>query len=147
MFAYNEGTVQNFGIINPTYEFYFESVLLYKAANIVGLNRASGNVNHVYVIDYRPTALVSGIRMVAASGKASGILFDNYGTFSHSYYASRVVMNASYGSRFEVQPVLYENHGWVYLMTSHLMILYTKKPLLWVGVHTALRRLIFMHQV
>ncbi|MBU1143478.1 MAG: hypothetical protein KKH92_07535, partial [Firmicutes bacterium] len=110
MFAYNEGTIQNFGLINPTYEFNFESSTLYKAANIVGLNRESGNVNHIYVIDYRATALVSGIRMVASAGQAAGILFDNYGTFTDAYYASRVVMNASYGSRFTVQPVLYTNH-------------------------------------
>jgi hypothetical protein len=65
----------------------------------------------VYTIDYRPTALVSGIRMVASAGEASGILFDNYGTFHDAYFAGRVVMNASYGSRFDVQPVLYENHA------------------------------------
>ncbi len=111
MFAYNEGTIQNFGLINPTYEFNFESSSLFKAANIVGENRASGNVNHVYVIDYRASALVSGIRMIASSGQASGVLFDNYGTFNNAYYASRVVMNASYGSRFTVQPVLYTNHA------------------------------------
>lgn len=109
MFAYNEGIIQNFGLINPTYEFNFESSTLFKAANIVGQNRASGNVNHVYVLDYRASALVSGIRMIASSGQASGVLFDNYGTFSDAYYASRVVMNASYGSRFTVQPVLYTN--------------------------------------
>jgi len=111
MFAYNEGTIKNFGLINPTFEFNFESSSLYKAANIVGLNRESGNVNHVYVIDYRATALVSGIRMVASAGQAAGILFDNYGTFTNAYYVSRVVMNASYGSRFNVQPVLYTNHS------------------------------------
>ncbi|BCR36238.1 hypothetical protein [Mariniplasma anaerobium] len=110
MFAYNEGTIQNFGLINPTYEFNFESSSLYKAANIVGENRSTGNVNHVYVIDYRTSALVSGIRMIASAGQASGVLFDNYGTFNDAYYASRVVMNASYGSRFTVQPVLYTNH-------------------------------------
>lgn len=111
MFAYNEGEVKNFGLINPTYEFNFESATLYKAANIVGRNGETGVVHHVYTIDYRPTALVSGIRMVASAGEASGILFDNYGTFHDAYFAGRVVMNASYGSRFDVQPVLYENHA------------------------------------
>jgi hypothetical protein len=111
MFAYNEGTIQNFGMIDPTFEFNFENETLFKAANIVGLNKETGNVNHVYAIDTRSTALVSGIRMVAAAGQASGVLFDNYGTFNNAYYASRVVMNASYGSRFTVQPVLYTNHA------------------------------------
>ena len=111
MFAYNEGEVKNFGLINPTFEFNFESATLYKAANIVGKNFETGIVHHVYTIDYRPTALVSGIRMVASAGEAAGILFDNYGTFYDAYFASRVVMNASYGSRFTVQPVLYENHA------------------------------------
>lgn len=110
MFAYNSGTIKNFGLINPTYEFNFESATLYKAANIVGTNFETGVVHHVYTIDYRATALVSGIRMVASSGEAAGIMFDNYGTFHDAYFASRVVMNASYGSRFTVQPVLYENH-------------------------------------
>ncbi len=111
MFAYNEGTIQNFGMIDPTFEFNFENETLFKAANIVGLNKETGNVNHVYAIDTRSTALVSGIRMVAAAGQASGVLFDNYGIFNNAYYASRVVMNASYGSRFTVQPVLYTNHA------------------------------------
>ncbi len=110
MFAYNEGTIQNFGLINSTYEFNFESETLFKAANIVGRNGVTGNVNHVYVIDTRATALISGIRMVASAGQASGILFDNYGTFNDAYFAAKVVMNASYGSRFTVQPVLYANH-------------------------------------
>ncbi|MDY0075129.1 MAG: hypothetical protein RBR75_04590, partial [Acholeplasmataceae bacterium] len=111
MFAYNEGTIKNFGLINPTYEFNFESDTLYKAANIVGKNLEDGVVHHVYAIDYRATALVSGIRMVASSGEAAGILFDNYGDFHDAYFASRVVVNASYGSRFTVHPVLYQNHS------------------------------------
>lgn len=111
MFAYNAGTIQNFGLINPTYEFNFESATLYKAANIVGKNFETGVVHHVYAIDYRATALVSGIRMVASAGQAAGIMFDNYGSFYDAYFASRVVMNASYGSRFTVQPVLYQNHA------------------------------------
>ncbi len=111
MFAYNEGIVRNFGLINPTYEFTFESSNLYKAANIVGKNLENGEVHHVYAIDYRSTALVAGIRMVATSGQASGVLFDNYGSFYDAYYAGLVIVNASYGSRFTVQPVLYENHA------------------------------------
>ncbi|MDX9692044.1 MAG: hypothetical protein RBT45_06250, partial [Acholeplasmataceae bacterium] len=109
MFAYNEGTIQNLGIINPTYEYTFESDSLYKAANLVGENRSSGNINHVYVIDYRSTALVAGIRMVASDGYASGIVYNNYGTFTDAYFAGRVVVNASYGSRFAAQPVLFNN--------------------------------------
>jgi hypothetical protein len=110
MFAYNQGTIRNLGIINPTFEFNFENSVLYRASNLVGKNMTGGHVSHVYVIDTRPTALVSGIRMVASQGLASGVLFDNYGTFENAYFAARVVMNASYGSRFNVQPVLYQNH-------------------------------------
>ncbi|MDX9691385.1 MAG: hypothetical protein RBT45_02955, partial [Acholeplasmataceae bacterium] len=109
MFAYNEGTIQNLGIINPTYEYTFESDSLYKAANLVGENRSTGNVNHVYVIDYRSTALVAGIRMVASDGYAAGIVYNNYGTFTDAYFVGRVVVNASYGSRFAAQPVLFNN--------------------------------------
>lgn len=109
MFAYNEGTIKNFGLINPTFEFNFESETLFKAANIVGINLPSGNVNHVYVIDTRATALVAGIRMVASAGQAAGVMFENQGIFNNAYFASRVVMNASFGSRFNVQPVLYTN--------------------------------------
>lgn len=111
MFAYNNGIIRNFGLINPTYEFSFESATLYKAANIVGRNMESGLVHHVYAIDYRATALVSGIRMVSSAGQAAGIMFDNYGTFHDAYFVGRVVINASFGSRFSVQPVLYQNHG------------------------------------
>jgi hypothetical protein len=109
MFAYNEGTIQNLGIINPTFEYNFESDSLFKAANLVGENRESANVNHVYVIDYRSTALVAGIRMVASEGYAAGIVYNNYGTFTNAYFVGRVVVNASYGSRFSVQPVLFNN--------------------------------------
>ena len=110
MFAYNDGIIKNFGLINPTFEFNFESATLYKAANIVGMNMSNGHVSYVYTIDYRSSALVSGIRMVASAGQAAGIMFDNYGTLTDAYFASFVVMNASYGSRFSVQPVLYTNH-------------------------------------
>ena len=111
MFAYNNGIIRNLGLINPTFEFSFESATLYKAANIVGRNMVDGLVHHVYVIDYRATSLVSGIRMVSSAGQAAGVLFDNYGTFHDAYFVGRVVINASFGSRFNVQPVLYENHG------------------------------------
>lgn len=110
MFAYNEGTIKNFGLINPTFEYNFESNSLFKAANLVGENRVTGNVHHVYVIDYRATALVAGIRMVASAGSASGIVYDNYGTFTDAYFVGRVIVNASYGSRFTVQPVLFNNY-------------------------------------
>ena len=33
MFSYNEGTIQNFGLIDPTFEFNFENETLYKPCN------------------------------------------------------------------------------------------------------------------
>lgn len=111
MFAYNQGTIQNFGLINPTFEFTFESSELFRTSSIVGYNGTNGNVNHVYTIDTRISALTAGVRMVASAGQGAGILFDNHGIFNNAYYVSRVVINASYGSRFTVQPVLYTNHA------------------------------------
>jgi hypothetical protein len=111
MFAYNQGTIMNFGLINPTFEFTFESDEIFRTSSIVGYNGASGNVHHVYTIDTRTSALTAGVRMVASAGQAAGILFDNYGVFNNAYYVSRVVINASYGSRFTVQPVIYTNHS------------------------------------
>jgi hypothetical protein len=111
MFAYNEGVIRNFGLINPTFEFTFESSELYKTSSIVGYNGTSGEVHHVYTIDTRTSALIAGVRMVASAGLAAGILFDNHGIFNNAYYVSRVVINASYGSRFTVQPVIYTNHA------------------------------------
>lgn len=115
MFAYNDGIIKNFGLINPTFEFYFESSALYKASYIVGKNNLNGEVSYIYAIDTR-TALVGGIRMVASAGLASGVMFENHGLFHDAYFASRVVINASYGSRFTVQPVLYlnETEGVIY---------------------------------
>ncbi|MBE0700370.1 MAG: hypothetical protein IH571_01660, partial [Acholeplasmataceae bacterium] len=110
MFAYNEGTIQNLGLINPTFEFTFESETLFKASNLVGRNEDDGHVHHVYVIDTRASALIAGIRMVTSAGQAAGVMFENHGSFHDAYFVSRVVINASYGSRFSVQPVLYENH-------------------------------------
>ncbi len=110
MFAYNEGIIRNFGIINPTYEFNFENSELYRAANIVGKNFESGIVHHVYAIDTR-SVLIGGVRMVTSAGQAAGVMYENNGTFHNAYYAGRAVVNASYGSRFSVQPVLFQNVG------------------------------------
>ncbi len=110
MFAYNNGVIRNFGLINPTYEFYYESTELNKAAYLVGKNDTDGHVHHVYAIDTR-TALVGGIRMLVTTGQASGVMFENHGTFHDAYFAGRVVINGSFGSRFQAQPVLFSNHA------------------------------------
>src|SRR5690606_35709062 len=71
MFAYNEGTIKSLGLINPTLELLEYSSGLRSAANLVGLNRASGTVEDVYVRDTRLDPFDAGIRMRVPSGTAS----------------------------------------------------------------------------
>ena len=117
MFNYNEGEIRNLGLVNPTFELLDINLDITKAANLVGEN--SGIIDHVYVIDTRPNELQAGIRMRAPTGattvnyQASGMVFFNtiVGEFSNAYYVSPTVVNGSYASAFEVQPVLFINEN------------------------------------
>lgn len=117
MFPYNQGVIKNLGLINPTLELRFEQDDLTRTANLVGVN--AGLVDHVYVIDDRTSIFAAGIRMRPSVGladtdyQAAGIVFDNLGTLSNAYYASRVVINGSFITNFEVQPVVFQNSGTV----------------------------------
>ncbi|TVP94039.1 MAG: hypothetical protein EA374_08010, partial [Acholeplasmatales bacterium] len=117
MFPYNLGVIQNLGLVNPTLELRFENDDITRTANLVGIN--AGLVDHVYVIDDRPSIFAAGIRMRPSVGlatsdyQAAGIVFDNIGTFTNAYYASRVVINGSFITNFEVQPVVFQNSGTV----------------------------------
>lgn len=117
MFTYNEGTIQNLGLINPTYELQDEHEEITRASNLVGLNTSLGIVDYVYVIDSRENILSAGIRMKAPTGTsktrytASGIIYENQGSFTNAYFTSNVVVNGSYINNFRVQPVLYLNSG------------------------------------
>ncbi len=117
LFPINEGTIKNFGLINPNIEFIGEHTDLNKAANIVGLNEVGAVVDHVYVIDDRATIGGSGIRMLSVEGGrsfyAAGLVFENKGVFSASYYVSKTVVFSNYSRYFQVQPLYYSNSGTV----------------------------------
>jgi len=113
MFTTNEGELRNFGLINPTLELLNLHVSITKVSNLVGLNE--GIVDHVFVYDNRTDVLEAGIRYRVGSSsgdfQAAGMVHTNTGTFTNSYYVSKVVMNAAYINKFTSQPVLYTNSG------------------------------------
>ena len=118
MFNYNEGTIKNLGLINPTLEMQQVHLDINFTANLVGLNDTTGIVDHVYVIDNRTNVLDAGIRYNVGTTSeeftAAGIIHTNKGTFSNAYYSSKVVVNGSYINKFIIQPVLYNNNGGTY---------------------------------
>ncbi len=116
MFTQNEGTIKNFGLINPSLELLVAHEEITKTANIVGLNLPSGVVDQVYIIDNRTTISGSGIRMRSFEGmteeyRAAGIVYKNQGTFKSSYIVTKTVVYSNYSSLFKVQPLYYENTG------------------------------------
>ncbi|MFA5629822.1 MAG: hypothetical protein WC958_06250, partial [Dehalococcoidales bacterium] len=116
MFPYNGGEICNLGLVNPTFELTFEHPDIHRAANLVGHNTSTGTVDKVYVVDNREDIFRAGIRMRAPVGassidyQAAGIVFENDGIFTDSYYVSKVVVNASYINSFTVQPVIFHNN-------------------------------------
>ncbi|PKL00601.1 MAG: hypothetical protein CVV56_05645 [Tenericutes bacterium HGW-Tenericutes-1] len=118
MFNYNEGTIQNIGLINPTLEMLSVHLDINFTANLVGLNDTTGVVDHVYVIDNRTNVLDAGIRYNVGTTSdeftAAGIIHTNSGTFTNAYYSSKVVVNGSYINKFIIEPVLYSNTGGTY---------------------------------
>ncbi|MDZ4197421.1 MAG: hypothetical protein U1C51_09290, partial [Candidatus Izemoplasmatales bacterium] len=115
MFTINEGTIKNFGLINPTLELLDTHIDITKTSNLVGYNSPGAIVDHVFVIDTRSNVLDAGIRYrvgtASSSFSAAGIVHNNLGTFSNSYYSSKVVVNGSWINRFTIQPVVFENTG------------------------------------
>ncbi|MFA5007168.1 MAG: hypothetical protein WC509_06850 [Candidatus Izemoplasmatales bacterium] len=115
MFTYNEGTIQNVGLVNPTLELLDVHIDLNMTSNLVGLNESTGVVDHVFVIDTRTSVTDAGIRYKVGTSTgtftAAGIVHTNLGSFSNAYYSSKVVVNGSYINKFIVQPVLYSNTG------------------------------------
>ncbi len=115
MFNYNEGTIENLGLINPNLEILELHTDITKLSNLVGFNMSSGIVRNVYVIDNRTTVTTAGIRYAVGTSsedfQAAGIVHTNQGTFMDAYYVSLVVVNGNYINKFDVQPVLYTNSG------------------------------------
>ncbi|MFO7969567.1 MAG: hypothetical protein R6U15_05640, partial [Candidatus Izemoplasmatales bacterium] len=115
MFTYNQGTVKNLGLVNPNLEILQVNSDLTKLANLVGENGVGGIVDHVYVIDNRESITEAGIRYRVGSSsldfQAAGILHTNNGSFSNSYYTSKIVINANYINKFSVEPLYMVNNG------------------------------------
>jgi len=115
MFPFNAGEIKNFGLLNPTFELLNLHIDINKVSNVVGINLSSGLVDHVYVIDSRTDVTEAGIRYKVGTSsevfEAAGLVHTNQGTFTNSYYVSKVVVNGSYINKFSIQPVLYLNQG------------------------------------
>jgi len=115
MFPFNDGSITNFGLLNPTFELLTLHIDIDKVSNVVGINLENGVIDHVYVIDNRTSVLDAGIRYKVGSSsvdfQAAGLVHTNDGTFTDSYYVSKVVVNGSYINKFSIQPVLYINNG------------------------------------
>lgn len=113
MFPYNDGDVRNLGLINPNLEILQVNEDLVKLANIVGEN--NGNLDQVYVIDNRTNVLFAGIRYRVGNTpkifSAAGIVHTNNAQLTNSYFASKVVVNANYISKFYVEPIVYINNA------------------------------------
>ncbi|MDD4184770.1 MAG: hypothetical protein PHI01_05105, partial [Candidatus Izemoplasmatales bacterium] len=135
MFTVNNGIITNLGLVNPTLELLTLHINITKLANIVGENQ--GTVDHVYVIDNRESVLEAGIRYNVGTSsstfQAAGLIHTNSGSFSNSYYVSKVVVNGAYVNKISAQPVLYVNSGSI----AHLVYDSTRYLLLvQVGVQT-----------
>ncbi len=115
MFNYNAGTVKNFGVTDANLEILELHPDITKLANIVGYNLPSGEVEHIYVIDSRTSVTQAGIRYQVGTAsedfQAAGLVHTNYGSFTDSYYVSKVVVNGNFINKFDVQPVLFDNFG------------------------------------
>lgn len=116
MFTENEGIIRNFGLNNPRVEFLDEHLDINKASNIVGLNLEEGTLTNVYVNDDRDPITGSGILMATSddltqSYSASGIVYNNEGTFENSYIVTNTVVYSTFLPRFDVQPLYYLNSG------------------------------------
>ncbi|MDD5293991.1 MAG: hypothetical protein PHW40_06735, partial [Candidatus Izemoplasmatales bacterium] len=113
MFTINNGIIKDIGLINPTFELLNLHITITHVSNLVGLNK--GTVDHAFVIDNRDDIYNAGIRYnvgtSSSSFQAAGMIHENQGIFTNSYYASKVVVNASYINKFDAQPVLYLNTG------------------------------------
>lgn len=109
MFSFNNGTIKNFGLVDPHFELRIAHDYIIKAAHIVGEN--NGTVQHVYTL-YKDKE--AGIMMRTQTGQttsvfeAAGLVFDNKGTFTDSYYVGDVVINKLFIKNFSVQPVLFK---------------------------------------
>ena len=110
MFAFNSGTIKNFGLINPQYKLQYAHENITKAAHIVGEN--TGLVENVFAT-YNGANKGMSIRTVygqtISNYEAAGIVFHNKGNgiVRNVYYASDVVIDPVYLKNFKVQPVVY----------------------------------------
>lgn len=114
MFNYNEGTINNLGLVDAELEILELHTDITKLSNLVGFNMSGGLVDNVYVLDTR-TDITAGMRYQvgtsSAGFEAAGIVHTNQGTLSDAYYVSPIVINANYINKFDVQPVVYTNTG------------------------------------
>ena len=121
MFNYNMGTIQNFGLIDPTLEVLQYVEDMHSIATLVGYNIGTSSqnaiVDHVYVIDTRTSVYEAGLRYnigtISEDVKAAGMVHTNgqYGVFTNAYFVSILVVNAYYFNKIDGQPVLYYNYG------------------------------------
>lgn len=119
LFCQNDGTVANFGLVNPrlsigaTVAESENSEGIYYVANVVGKNTRT--VSYVFVRDNieREAKATPGIDLIAQGYHVSGVVAVNAAgaTFDNSYYASTTVISSNNNKPAEFQEVLLQNNG------------------------------------
>jgi hypothetical protein len=119
LFCQNNGTVANFGLIDPkisinTTPAENESASgIFYVSNVVGKN--TGEVSYVFVRDNQEEdkKKVPGIDLIEAGFHMSGLVAVNASgaRFNNSYYASSTVISSNNTKPAEFQEVLLENRG------------------------------------
>ena len=109
MFAYNAGTLENFGLINTSISQTVKPDKIVGVAPISGLN--TGTVQNVYVIDNRRADDASG--GIAASGGYSiaGFVYDNRGKIKDCYTSYSILVCYSVQDYFDFREICNENTG------------------------------------
>ena len=121
MFPFNDGTIQNIGLIDPDLALadYVEG--MNQVSYLVGEN--NGNVNHVYVIDHRIVD-DAGIRhnVTPAPGTitASGVVHEDtpQANTHDAYYVGTTIVNPTYANRYDAQPIIHDDPSGT---TDHLV--------------------------
>ncbi len=108
MFTKNEGTIKNFGLINPTIDLENEHVTLRDFSYVVGDN--SGTVESVYVIDDRAFGS-NGMNIIAVKTanpkRAAGLVHTNKGIFKNSFFSGISVVTEDFMHAITEEPLYY----------------------------------------
>ncbi|MDY0277263.1 MAG: hypothetical protein RBQ97_04180 [Acholeplasma sp.] len=113
MFNYNEGNIVKIGLTNPIVDLGGDHEQLNDFAYLVGLNK--GVVSDVYVVDNRDIKnsgmKIPSTKLIGDKKNASGVISNNEGQFSNSYFSGKIVVNDGYIFALNVEPLITTNTG------------------------------------